>query len=315
MPEYEIYGLRLRSRAAIDALVEADATGAVDIDVVLGDEAPAPTPRGALQPYARTGAERTSGLVVTRDDSGSLWFAYADGTQFVVDGEARRIQGWWPPTSSRADALTYLLGPILGFALRRRGVLALHASAVVLDGRAVALLGPGGAGKSTLAASFAAAGVPVLSDDVVAVREVRGTWMAYPAYRLIRLWDESTQLLFGAGDALPLLTPNWDKRGLALDGNYPFHIAPVALGDIIVLGARSSDSSAPTARAMSGVEALSAIVANSYTNYLLDEDMQRAELPLIGRMLAGRRVSEATPHAHLDRVPELVALVRRLSKG
>ncbi len=55
----------------------------------------------------------------------------------------------------------------------------MHASGVVLDGRAVLLLGPAGAGKSSLAAALLRAGGQLLSDDVVALRLSDGALIAH----------------------------------------------------------------------------------------------------------------------------------------
>ena len=66
---------------------------------------------------ARSGAAR-SGLV----------FVYADGTHFVVNQEGTTIWAGWPTTSTLEATFIYLLGPILGFVLRLRGVVSLHAS-------------------------------------------------------------------------------------------------------------------------------------------------------------------------------------------
>ena len=68
---------------------------------------------------------------------------------------------------------TYLLGQVLSFSLLSFGYEPLHATAVVIDGSAVAFLGDCGDGKSTLGAALVARGFPLLTDDVLAL-EVRG---------------------------------------------------------------------------------------------------------------------------------------------
>ena len=50
-----------------------------------------------------------------------------------------------------------------------RGLVRLHAAAVVADGRVIALPGPMGAGKSTLAAALVRQGLRYLTDEVVAI--------------------------------------------------------------------------------------------------------------------------------------------------
>jgi len=77
-------------------------------------------------------------------------------------------------------AFRQLFPYVLTHVLATRNRFVLHGGAVVRDGRAVLLLGPTGAGKSTLAVGATATGWTVLSDDLVAVRlgdhgvEIRG---------------------------------------------------------------------------------------------------------------------------------------------
>ena len=79
---------------------------------------------------------------------------YFDGMQFWVAVQGAQIWAVWPDSLTLEDAATYLLGPVLGLALRLRGVTCLHASAVAFGDSAVAFVGDAGAGKSTTAAAF-----------------------------------------------------------------------------------------------------------------------------------------------------------------
>ena len=67
----------------------------------------------------------------------------------------------------------------LPLAAALQGLEVLHASAVVLDGTAVAFTAPSGTGKSTLAAHLVAAGASFLTDDVLAVEERNGVVEAH----------------------------------------------------------------------------------------------------------------------------------------
>ena len=312
MPEYALYGLVIRSDRPL-ADLDAAATGSrVDVDIVLGGERPEAGRWMTAAPYFVGLADPGEPPVVEvrRDAALGFWFQYADGTEFVLDAAATSIRAWWADASSLEDTATYLLGPVLGFALRLRGVLAFHASAVLIEGRAVVLLGPSGAGKSTTAAAFAGAGVPVLADDVVAVRVIDGVAVAYPSYRLLRLWDESERILFGTVGALPLLTPTWDKRALALGAAHPFHAAPAPLGDLFLLAARSDDARAPYVETIGGSDALVGLLGNTYANYLLDDQMRGQEMRALDAVVRGLRVRRLVPHADPARLAALVACVR-----
>lgn len=313
MPDYLVYGLVVRSDRALHGLEAAPMTGHVDVTVTLGTGA-APAAEWAHAPihYLEPGvADEPPAVEVRRDEARGYWFRYGDGTEFTLDREASVIGAWWRDASTIEDTATYLLGPVLGYALRLRGVLALHASAVLIDGRAVALVGPSGAGKSTTAAAFAAAGTPVLTDDVLALRPgSSGAVLAYPAYRLLRLWDASERIVFGTAGQLPLLTPTWDKRGLPLGEDFPFHAQPAELGDVFVFAARSGDERAPYAEPMRARNACMALVANSYANYLLDDAMRAHELRALEALLRGRRVHRLVPHEDPARLTRLVDVVR-----
>src|SRR5262249_16486722 len=68
---------------------------------------------------------------------------YGDGCLFLVSGDGKRVWGHWPTAMTLEDLCTYLLGPIFRLILRLHGHLALHAGAVVIDGKATLFVGPG----------------------------------------------------------------------------------------------------------------------------------------------------------------------------
>ncbi len=241
----------------------------------------------------------------------SRWFLmdYPDGTRFLLDRGASVVWATWSADATLEDTATYLLGPVLGFVLRLRGVLALHASVVALGGRAIALVGPGGAGKSTAAAAFACAGHAVLADDVAALDECGGGFSARPAYPRLRLWDDSARSLFGEGDPLPLLTPNWEKRYLDLASAGRFHAAPLPLAALYLLGAR--DEAGPRVEPVAPAAALVELVANTYAGTLLDAGMRRREFDALSRLVRAVPVRRLHPHPSADRLPALAAAVER----
>jgi hypothetical protein len=235
---------------------------------------------------------------------------YADGTQFVIDAPTKRIWGACPPPLTLEDLTTYLSGPILGFVLRRRGVLSLHASAVCISGRAVVLCGESAAGKSTTAAALARMEVPVLSEDISAVREARGALLVEPGYPRICLWPDAVESLFGATGALPQLTPTWEKRYLALDGlRASFESQRQPLGAIYVLAPRSTEADLPRIEHLDKREALLELVQNTYMNWLLDRTQRATELDVLARIVARIPVRRIVPHSDPARVGTLCKLI------
>jgi hypothetical protein len=248
-------------------------------------------------------------LIVYECAEGFL-FRYADATEFHLARDGRAIWATWAPASTLADTETYLLGPVLGFAQRLMGVLCLHASAVMVDGVAIALCGPASAGKSTTAGAFAAAGYGVLADDLTALRVRDATLLAMPAYDHLRVWEESERILLGTSGALPRLTPTWDKRALNVRSQgWIWREDPAPLGAVVLLDPRTDAADAPRVDAVPAGEAFVRIAANSYANYLLDERMRAVEFGAIARLMSTVQVVRATPHANAARIGELVRVI------
>ncbi|UTR13077.1 aldolase [Evansella sp. LMS18] len=86
----------------------------------------------------------------------------------------------------------YLLGTCMGAVLMQRGILPLHGSALEINGKAYAIVGDSGAGKSTTASALLKTGYRLISDDVIPVTLTEDNIpMAVLAYPQQKLWQES----------------------------------------------------------------------------------------------------------------------------
>ena len=236
--------------------------------------------------------------------------AYNDGTQFITDRLARRVWGTYLPPLTMDDLAVYLRGPVMGFLLRRRDVMALHASAVAVEGRAVVLCGPSESGKSTTAAALALRGVPVLSDDITALSDSSAGFQVEPGYPRICLWPDAVRDLLGQPDALPRLTPTWEKCFLPLDGNkakFEAHGKP--LGAVYLLAPRAAEANAPRIEEVGAREALLELVQNTYMNWLLDRNQRAAEFDALSRLVTQVPMRRVVPHADPGRIGELCDLI------
>jgi hypothetical protein len=300
-PPFEqlLFGLRVRSPVAIPYAPPLHDAGAPDLYLHPG-ALPPWLETIAREPYFRDDEPR---FTVDRCANGAYLFRYPDATTFVLDG-ADIWMAWREPLIFE-DACTYLVGPILAFVMRLRGAACLHASAVEVEGRAIAIAGLAGAGKSTLAAALVTAGATLIAEDVVALRrEEGGKLLCVPSYAGIRLWPESVELLFGRRDALPAISPTWDKRMLETTATAtPRELAAVYFLD---------RGEAPSIEPVADNEALLRLVACSYRNELLDASMRRREFELFA-------AAASLPLRALTRGPErdprsLVLLVARDAK-
>ncbi len=238
---------------------------------------------------------------------------YADGTEFVVDKQGTKVWAIWPSdTLTLEDTATYLLGPVMGLILLLRGGVCLHASAVVLGGEAIAIVGPAGAGKSTTAAAFADMGYGILAEDVVSLVDHKTFFLVQPAYPCIRLWPASVKALYGDCAELPKLTPTWEKCYLDLTQNkYQFHSDPVRLAAIYILWERSDNEASPTVEPLSPREALMSLIGNTYATYLLDRQMRAREFGVLKRLLENVTVRKLVPNASSAKLTALCESIIR----
>lgn len=236
----------------------------------------------------------------------SFCFFYDSGARFAVRHDGREIWAEGPEGYSVEDLATYLVGPVMGFVLRLWGILPLHASAIAVDGRAIALVGSQGAGKSTTAAAFAKMGFAILSEDVVAVIEEGKRQMVQPGYPRVNLWPESAETIFGCVHGLPQVTPTWGKHFLALNvSQHQFQEKPLELAAAFILRDRIPGALKPKIERIAPSSALTLLVANTCANYLLDAAMRRTEFLQLGQMLRKTPVFQVCPPDDPSRVLEL----------
>jgi len=301
---YCVYGIVLCADVLLPGLIGVPDQERPDVQVWLQSPPPWATVNESAGKYWYRDFERTALRIRCLAPGNYLRLTYRDGTQFVLDWQGTQIWATWPKVLTLEDTVTYLIGPVMGMLLYLRGVTCLHASAVAVRNRAVALLGPPGAGKSTTAAAFAKLGYAVLSDDVVPLAEYDGAFWIHPGYPRVCLWPPSVAALYGSSDALPPITPTWDKRYLDLTQNgCRFQSQPLPLAALYCLGERRTDLPAPLIEELPGTVGLIHLVANTYGNYLPDVNTMRArQFQLFGRMVAKMPVRRVHPHAEPEKV-------------
>lgn len=252
-----------------------------------------------------------SSFVLTEYGSAEYFqLAYSDGAQFVVDGRADRIWGTFQLPLTFEDLVTYFLGPVMGFVLRLRHITSLHASCVEISGKGIALCGEAGAGKSTTAAALALRDFPVVAEDIVPLKRAEDGYRVIPGYPRICLWPDSVSTLLGTSQALPLLTPVWEKRFLALDGTRArFSGRELPLGVIYLFVHRSAQESAPLIHSISPREALLELVQNTYMNWLLDRHQRAVEFEFLAQLVQRVPVRRLVPHSDPKKIGDLCHLI------
>jgi len=288
-----IHGLVVRADVTLPGIGHTDAA---EPDVVLELVDALPAPIAARVRYRAGAADDVGARVEIVDDvRGHVAFRYGDGSAIDVDPRVRpaRIRAAIAPGQVLEDLTAYLYGPVLGFLLRARGQLALHASCVRIHGGAVLIAGDAGAGKSTTAAALATRGYTVLSDDLTALTLDDAAATAWPAFDHLRLWPASAPLVLGGASSLERITPTWDKRRFPLDDS-AFAEAPCPVRAVVVLRARRTGAQV-VARTLTPAQAVIKLATLTYANYLLDAPMRARELMQLGALVRAVPVIALTP--------------------
>jgi hypothetical protein len=239
---YRLFGLSVQSEVPLPELVGDTAETAPDVSVqvaTIGDRPEAP-----------------AGLHVDGDEA--LLVIPAAG-RFLARGGLELLVEPGPGVSPRNLRL-YLLGSAFAAILHQRGLLPLHANAVVVEGRAIGFMGHPGAGKSTLAAWFHDRGFDVLADDVCVVTDgPGGRPIAHPGIPRLRLWREALEA--GGRDASAYERSFDDMDKYTVPTDLDRQLPPVPLSHLYLLEKAEGE---PSVSRLEGSAAVEAMIANTY---------------------------------------------------
>lgn len=244
---------------------------------------------------------------------GSDYLRWSDLFEFLVSADGRRI-ACRPLARASAEAFqTYLLGQVLSFGLVKLGVEPLHATAAVIHGGAVGLLGECGYGKSSLGAAFLAAGDPLLTDDLLVAEPDGQGFVAHPGPPRIKLFPEVAARFLGeraAGTPMNDLTP---KLVIPIDGGDPlFCDRPVPLRAIYVLGppAPGGPGQRVRIRRVSGRRAVIELLRGTFNTVVAEPARLARQLDLAARLAGAVPVSILAFPRALTRLPEVREAIR-----
>lgn len=152
----------------------------------------------------------------------------------------------------------YVQGMMLASVLYQRGCFVLHASVIEVDGAAIAIMGPIGAGKSTFASAFHARGHRILADDNAAL-ELDGSELPVvrPAFPSLKVYPEVARSLGHDGRFLQPMHSSQIKQALSVAD--AFSPAPLPLATMYVLDREAPPGVSP----VSPIEAITELIRQS----------------------------------------------------
>jgi hypothetical protein len=218
-------GLRVRSAIALpDLIAWSGGDRAPDIVIEMG-HVPDILPDLVIQrPLLQVSADGACRYAIA--DIAAWWIA-PDGSRVIVEMKGTDLAGM----------RNHLYGSVFAILLMRRRYLPLHACCVERDGRAFAISGVSGAGKSSLAIQLVRCGYRMLADDVTAIDlSTPGSPVALPTFPRIKLWQDMLDRLDMSAAGLEPVTAGMAKYSQPVTAA-AFCDAPRPLAALLLLDA------------------------------------------------------------------------------
>lgn len=145
-------------------------------------------------------------------NNGQFMVKVPNGLRFLIE-DGKTIRYARPENVSNREVLLFLLGSAWGALAYQRGLLPLHASAVIRDGNVFAFSGWSGAGKSTLTAALSQSGHDFFSDDVLIIdpKSLDQNAVCYAGQKDLKLWRNALNMIGITGKSLVRDDASFDK--------------------------------------------------------------------------------------------------------
>lgn len=205
LQRYHVFGLLVESELPLNELITGDLLPNVVVKFGKISE-------DLEKPYISGICYKTDYQKFILKVNGVAQYLVENGDTITID----RSEG-----GSDEEIRLFLLGSAFGALIHQRGILPLHGSAVVVDGKALLFCGISGAGKSTLAAGFVSHGYKLLADDVCVITlDAEGKPIAHPGYPQMKLWTDSLESLGHTVAKLRKKKGNFKKVSLPVKGEF-----------------------------------------------------------------------------------------------
>jgi hypothetical protein len=218
---------------------------------------------------------------------GSTYIRWSGLFEFLVSTNGSTILGHQLNDTRSEAFINYLLGQVLSFAMVKQGIEPLHSTVVMIDNGAVGFIGNCGYGKSSLGASFLQEGYPLLTDDLLVLKEDNGCFAAYPSFPRIKLFPKMAKKLIGEkvkGFPMNNLT---SKLILPLD-RHQFARTPVPLRSIYVLTppAAGLRSKKVTIRRLSQRRAFLSLLRNTFNTKVTEPERLKRQFTFFTQIVS-----------------------------
>lgn len=189
----------------------------------------------------------------------------------------------------------YLLGTVFGAILHQRNIVPLHASAILVNGTAIAFTGDSGSGKSTMAAYWHNRGYKIISDDMIALLpDSTGEIMVYGGSPRIKLWGDTIESLNIDKKNLMPDHVRMDKYHLMIHDNY--QVEPVPLNSLFLLD-KANSSTPEGIEKLEGSDAIITLLHNTYRpHFVAASNASKSHFLMCSKIAQGSSIYRLTRH-------------------
>ena len=228
MHHYVLCGLKVESDLAFPELTPWDGPGDRPFDIEF-----------RLGPVERLWDEEAKGVLFQASGPDKIIFQVERAGRILIENGRSVVFDAFAAADDDRMRIEFI-GTTQSMLWYQRGYLPLHASALLVNGRAIAIGASSHSGKSVLAAALSKRGCPVVADDMMVVDFSSEKPMVLPGYQKLRLWNDACEQLGLKDRAIAKALHNMDKFVLATVAS-PAN-TPVPLTDLFVLSGLRRDS-------------------------------------------------------------------------
>lgn len=254
---YKIFGLTVKSDYRFEEAFEIEKKDIENIDVIIEEKELPPEIVGETEEEKRKGE-----INVQFCERNRGWFRrYGYGSFMITNGD--KIEYQLVSDSDRLMINQIFLCLAFFYILYQRGIIAMHGSGLVWNGKTLIVSGQSGSGKSSLAEAILKQGAKFLADDTVAVTVDENGVYAAPAYPQQKLCPDQITEEMRKNYNMVLLPEDADvaKYGVRMPDR--FCSVPQKLDALIILQ-KDDKISNPVISEINGSDKIKYLIQNLY---------------------------------------------------
>lgn len=174
------------------------------------------------------------------------------------------------PQANEQSIVLFLMGSAFGALFIQRRLLALHASAVEREGKAILFAGTSGAGKSTIGNLMQQRGYRFVTDDIAVINPQSS--QVVPGFQSMKIWEDILVYLKDDFQHARRVRPNLMKYHIPARKATSLKQVPINIVYIL----RNHNKNVFTGRTLTGIEKFKAIKNNTYRQvYIAGKEAQK----------------------------------------